>query len=137
MFYKYGIPIVHLRNIMEYEIGIQTVQKKSTLKKYKQLVVQQQEQLGIQTVPIRSTLKKYKQLVVDTVRNTNCTHQVYYRKNIVGSRNSQEYKQLVVKEVSSRNRQYTEQFAVEIFRNVNNSGYERNTGVYGGTAVCC
>ena len=29
------------------------------------------------------------------------------------------------------------QFSVEIFRNVNNSGYERNTGVYGGTAVCC
>ena len=26
---------------------------------------------------------------------------------------------------------------MEIFRNVNNSGYERNTGVYGGTAVCC
>ena len=26
---------------------------------------------------------------------------------------------------------------MEILRNVNNSGYERNTGVYGGTAVCC
>ena len=39
MFYKYGIPIVHLRNITEYEIGIQTVPIRSTLKKYKQLVV--------------------------------------------------------------------------------------------------
>ena len=26
---------------------------------------------------------------------------------------------------------------MEILRNVNNSGYERNTGVYGETAVCC
>ena len=26
---------------------------------------------------------------------------------------------------------------MEIFRNVNIQGYERNTGVYGGTAVCC
>ena len=32
---------------------------------------------------------------------------------------------------------YTEQFSVEILRNVNIQGYERNTGVYGGTAVCC
>ena len=26
---------------------------------------------------------------------------------------------------------------MKIFRNVNIQGYERNTGVYGGTAVCC
>ena len=26
---------------------------------------------------------------------------------------------------------------MEIFRNVDIQGYERNTGVYGGTAVCC